>query len=197
MDELVKLKKIRGGHRAYTSRIISKIEECTGDEKALKQIEMQLKEKLEILGNLDENILNLIATKDTSEDESDECDKEVEEAGAMKEKVNCALLTISELLPQTLNDARPTLQRSISQLSIDSLDSLASSSHRRVRAQLPKLELKRFSGRPQDWEEFWDGFVSAVHGNEELFYDRYIFLPEALFRRFGKKGHYGVQADGE
>ena len=167
MDELVKLKKIRGGHRAYTSRIISRIEECTGDEKALKQMEMQLNEKLEILGTLDENILNLIATNDTS-DESDECDKEVEEAGAMKEKVNLALLTISELLPQTLNDARPTLRRSTFQLSINSLDSLVSSSHRRVRAQLPKLELKRFSGRPQDWEEFWDGFVSAVHGNEEL-----------------------------
>ena len=46
---------------------------------------------------------------------------------------------------------------------------------------MPKLELKRFSGRPQDWEEFWDGFVSAVHGNEELStIDKFSYLRHYL-----------------
>ena len=39
---------------------------------------------------------------------------------------------------------------------------------RKVRAKLPKLELQRYSGKPQEWQDFLDGFVSAVHENEEL-----------------------------
>ena len=31
-----------------------------------------------------------------------------------------------------------------------------------------KLELKKFTGRPQDWQEFWDSYQSAIHDNEEL-----------------------------
>ena len=38
----------------------------------------------------------------------------------------------------------------------------------KVHAKLPKLELKKFSGCPIDWAEFWNGFHSAVHENKEL-----------------------------
>ena len=37
-----------------------------------------------------------------------------------------------------------------------------------VRAKLPKLELKKFSGHPVDWSELCDGFQTAAHENEEL-----------------------------
>ena len=34
--------------------------------------------------------------------------------------------------------------------------------------KLPQLELKRFAGKPSEWQEFWDGFKSAVHDDCEL-----------------------------
>ena len=36
------------------------------------------------------------------------------------------------------------------------------------RVKLPKLELPKFSGKNSQWQEFWDGFRSAVHDDESL-----------------------------
>ena len=184
MGELLKLKKIRGGHRGYTSKIIGRIEQADDDEKSLKQIEMQLQEKLEVLGTLDKQILALVTEKELAKEETedtedeDECLKEIEESGGVKEKINMALLTIQEKLTQ--KEQRFGMRRSESQISVDSLNS-TSSQVRKVRAKLPKLELTKFSGRPQDWQEFWDGFVSAVHGNEELStVDKFAYLKHYL-----------------
>ena len=35
----------------------------------------------------------------------------------------------------------------------------------RVRVKLPKLEMHKFTGQVEDWQEFWDSFRSAVHGD--------------------------------
>ena len=43
-----------------------------------------------------------------------------------------------------------------------------SSSTRKARAKLPKLELQTFDGTPQDWPEFWDAFSSTVDDDEDL-----------------------------
>ena len=37
-----------------------------------------------------------------------------------------------------------------------------------TKAKLPKLEVKRFNGRLQDWQEFWDSFQSSIDGNDNL-----------------------------
>ena len=37
-----------------------------------------------------------------------------------------------------------------------------------IRAKLPKLEMKRFNGRPKEWQVFIDCFDSAVHSNPKL-----------------------------
>ena len=39
---------------------------------------------------------------------------------------------------------------------------------RSVRAKLPKLEVKKFSGKIYDWQEFWDNYESAINGNKNL-----------------------------
>ncbi len=39
----------------------------------------------------------------------------------------------------------------------------------RVKAvKLPYLQLKRFNGKPTEWNSFWDSFASAVDNNKEL-----------------------------
>ena len=36
------------------------------------------------------------------------------------------------------------------------------------KVKLPKLELKKYSEKIAEWPEFWDGFRSAVHDDEQL-----------------------------
>ena len=45
------------------------------------------------------------------------------------------------------------------------------------RAKLPKLEVKKFSGRLQGWQEFWDSFQSSIDKNESLSaVDKFAYL---------------------
>ena len=39
---------------------------------------------------------------------------------------------------------------------------------RSLRAKLPKLEVRKFDGKPEQWQEFWDGFENSVHSNPNL-----------------------------
>ena len=43
---------------------------------------------------------------------------------------------------------------------------LRESNDNRRQVKLPKLEIKKFSGKIGEWQEFWDGFKSAVHEDE-------------------------------
>ena len=52
--DATKLKKIRRGHRGYITRQMKTIDEQKKDVKKLKQLEMQLKEKLQTVKDLDE-----------------------------------------------------------------------------------------------------------------------------------------------
>ncbi len=67
-----------------------------------------------------------------------------------------------------------SLLRQNSLMSLDCLESStsglsgSSSKFKNVRAKLPKLGLKKFSGHLIDWPEFWDAFKSSVHENEEI-----------------------------
>ena len=37
-----------------------------------------------------------------------------------------------------------------------------------MNVKLPKLELRKFNGKIHEWQEFWDGFCSAIHKNDKL-----------------------------
>ena len=121
---------------------MSKVHDIKDDEKALKQLEMQLKEQTETVKKFDERVLELLATD--SEEEEDAFAREIEESGALREKVNFALITIDETFKANVGNETVRLRRSDSENSILSVESHVSSvsSFRKVRAKLPKLELK-------------------------------------------------------
>ena len=53
----------------------------------------------------------------------------------------------------------------------------ASSPPPKKTAKLPKLEVKKFSGRIQEWQKFWDSFESAIDKNESLAaVDKFAYL---------------------
>ena len=44
----------------------------------------------------------------------------------------------------------------------------SSANSKTVRVKLPKLEVRKFSGKLEEWQEFWDSFESAIHANDSL-----------------------------
>ena len=46
--------------------------------------------------------------------------------------------------------------------------SSSTNSSRVIRVKLPKLEVSKFNGRPEKWQEFWDGFDYSIHSNPNL-----------------------------
>ena len=46
-----------------------------------------------------------------------------------------------------------------------------------ARVGLPKLEVRKFTGKIHEWTEFWDSFNSAIHENESLSkVDKFVYL---------------------
>ena len=44
-----------------------------------------------------------------------------------------------------------------------------------LKVKLPKLEVKKFSGRLQDWQKFWDSFQSSID-------DKFSYLKSLLYK---------------
>lgn len=71
------------------------------------------------------------------------------------------------------NNSQPGSVRSLLRSNLqESLSSVASSAHSMQnstrKVKLPQLELKKFSGKTAEWQEFWDGYKSAVHDDDDL-----------------------------
>ena len=102
-----------------------------------------------------------------NKDDEEAIDKEVEDIGEYKEKISTTLFSIESALGE-LTIGPPSGQEQSSEAN-DSLVSLSpSQAEKRVNVRLPKLELKKFSGKIHEFQEFWDSFESAIHDNESL-----------------------------
>ena len=84
MAELTKKKRVRAGHRASVKRILNKAEDLLArpdrDQAALSQLKLSLKDKLDVLGQLDNGILELI-------DAEDALTEDIEQADIVKEGI--------------------------------------------------------------------------------------------------------------
>ena len=175
MEAISRKKKVRGGHRGFVTKAIAQIEENKDDALKLRQMGNSLKEKIRVIEGLDTEILDLLS--ELEEDNDDECAEEIEESGNFKDKVSYALLQIEDLEKKIMS-----LSDLPSQLFLRRSESVDSGSNIRIqRVRLPKMEIKKFSGRPQEWQEFWDSYKSAVHENEQLSdIDKFNYLKHFL-----------------
>ena len=171
-DALEKLKKKRRTYRATTTKTVNKIDDILKQEDVdvirIQQLLSDIREKLGTLKELDDGILEIMF--ENNDDEA--CEKEAEEANEIREKVTYNIFLLEEALKKNSSSTpqtKPNLQRSSSLESVSSIESSTSSArgyHRKVK--LPQLELKKFSGNIPEWQEFWDGFKSAIHDDEDL-----------------------------
>ena len=94
-QNLVRKKRIRGGHRASTTRIIAQAVLILNSEERnaarLRQIETAPREKLGVLEKLDAEIIDLMLTEEALAEE-------IKQADAFKEKIQVMLLELEAAL---------------------------------------------------------------------------------------------------
>ena len=151
-EQLKKLKKKRGGHKAFITKIIKESEgllanaDLEGDELEKLKNELEtnlqvLKEKSSIIKEIDDQILELVEENDT--------DVEIAEAGDYNRGIVKATVAITRW--QKGNNEN------------HSSSSRNSNPHSNVKLQ--RINLDHYNGDPLTFQSFWDSFESAVHNN--------------------------------
>ena len=96
--ELVQKRRARGGHRGRITKILPTVQGLTENfqeenRQEVKKFYFELKEKLETLHKLDEQILDLVS--ETAKEDA-EVEKEVEEASKYKQDLFKAIIACEE-----------------------------------------------------------------------------------------------------
>ena len=160
--ELKKLRKVRGAHRAYVTRTLPAARESVkkfridGNKRDLLKYKEILMDKKDMLRSLDEKILDIMG----EECDGEACIQEVEESESI-------LMGVSEILAE-IEEKLGTGAAMLHQAQMENVSLSGSSSAKKAKAKLPKLELQTFNGEPQDWPEFWDAFSSVIDQDEDL-----------------------------
>ena len=182
---LAKRIKKRGVLRGSATKLRNRVSERLEDETApvdmfyLKDKIQTIKQKIESLNKLDDEIIDLMASCDDEEAEG-RIEMEIEASDSVRSdlkaivnRMECALEQLSptpHLQLQQQQQQMPAQQQNL-------VYSSASSSSIKTTAKLPKLEVKKFSGRIQEWQEFWDSFESAIDSNKSLSaVDKFAYL---------------------
>ena len=178
-EEVDLLKKKRSTFRRNTTKLVNKVldlrnAEEDNDTVLLKSYSEQLKTQRDELKDLDNKILGYALENE----DDDACDKEVEDSSEYSGKITQSLVFINDTLggdddaASIKSNSSRRIQRSASKESIASncsqYSNYSDTGKRKVRVKLPQLEIKKFSGKIQDFQEFWDSFVSAIHENDQL-----------------------------
>ena len=216
MAELKKKLKKRTGHRAFITQTLKATKDCVDQEKFKENIDLtfqlksKLSEQLELVQVLDGEILDLLTGEVGEKEDGDAIlAKEICDAGGIRSEIKTALRSLDRVMKEDRE-----LQDTASSLGEvrESGSGLQSLQHK-VYARLPKLEMSKFTGKPEQWQEFWDTFESSVHKNPDVAdIDKFAYLRryvtdlakpciagfrttaanyhlavEALHQRFGKK----------
>ena len=174
-DHVKKIKQVRAGHRAATTKRINEAEEILkkydrSKENALEAIRTELIEKLEKLKDLNEEILDGIVETEVTEDKDSEnaaIENEIENASVFTTKIHKCLHSIGKAM--SLRDSADTA----SLLS-------ATSGNLGQRVKLPKIELAKFNGDPKSFQAWWDTFDSLINQNDLSDVDKFHYLRSVL-----------------
>ena len=156
-EGLAKKKKVRGTQKSVITRLLNKVEEITKAEAEptaeleakLRQYEINLKEKLDTLLKLDDEIFELSEDKDI--------DAEIQQSEDYKSRIYEALIGIS-----------CNLKRNIEVVDKPVEGPSAVPKEKSATVKLSKLVIKKFTGNPLEWQAFWDSFESSVHKQKAL-----------------------------
>ena len=167
-DALKRKVRTRAGHRAYVTKILGDImknDNEVEERKRIMNMKSSLEEQFEAIKRLDEQILELLSDKEDVED--GEIAAEIEEAGRLRAEIKTAMRCMDDKIESHMATNRET-------------ETGINSETRVIRAKLPKLNVSEFDGKPEHWQEFWDGFESSIHSNPKLSCQPSISFPTCV-----------------
>ena len=202
-ESLDRLRAKRGGHRGVSTKLVKESEELVksqddGDVGRCEIIKGLLQEKLKILNDIDDEILELCSV--------DDIEREIEESAEVVVRILHAIKKIegvtqgqsrsqsatgsNDVIPiQTIDSVTAstnatsvnvsdnvnsdsgnvnTSNTSINTSVNTSNTSVVNTSVMSCKAKLPKLSLVKFKGQITKWNTFWDSFESAIHNNQDI-----------------------------
>ena len=144
VEALGKKRKVRGGYRVYVTTVIAEVNgilpNCQPEQQRdLRKFKIALKEQLDNLKNLDEQLIELIDEKEINE--------EVADAGKYGSDLHEIILKIDQVLGSVAVNNQATVASQAS-------GNNGNNSEKKMVARLPKLELKELSGDPTTWMSF-------------------------------------------
>ena len=162
MADLKKHVKKRKGHRLFVTETLKRTATLLTTDSTERNVDLALQlkaslvDQLNRLEGLDEKILDLLTEAVADKEDGDrEIFSEIHESGSMRSEMTAALVGIEKYLE--VNTAQAVV-----------VENSQSTTRSKVQAKLPKLEMPTFTGRPEQWQEFWDTFQSAVHDNGDI-----------------------------
>ena len=170
-EQLTKKKRIRAGHKGVVTRRMKEVDDIVAamtpthpaDLAKLAQLKLSLKEKLETLSKLDDEIFQLI-------DADEELIADMDEADTIKQGIYAAIVKIENSTSSVTPVASPS-------------SAGATPVTTTTAARLPKLQLQPFNGELTSWTTFWDEYESAIHNNSTLpDIDKFTYLRTLVTR---------------
>lgn len=173
-DQLKARRKTRAGHRSCVAKLLPEaktvVNEFTSEmrDEAMK-LRTSLAGQLGAMEPLDQEILGLLEEKESTTEE--EMGDEIEKSCCLRSEIKTVIERLEELLKPFTELNKPSVESSPTELSP------IAKPNKNVRAKLPKLEVRKFNGKLEEWQEFWDSFNSAIHENDDLSdVDKFTYL---------------------
>ena len=165
MDHLKRKRRTRGGHCSFIKKTFGKVKGMLSnperDRGTLYNRKSSLEEQLAVVQALDNEILRLLENADETEEAA--ISNEIEEAGVLRADIKAAMKLLGEMLHEQKGSDESESNGEQATLSVTDVSSAKS-----VRVRLPKLEIQKFDGKIERWQEFWDSFKSSVDENPAL-----------------------------
>ena len=114
-----------------------------------------------------DQIIELIASE-TVEDVDKRIEKEIGNSDSVRAELNDIVMRMEEVMSK-IESPLPIVQPN-TVLPAEVYSNVVSGipQQSKTKARLPKLKVTKFSGKVQEWQEFWDFFESASDQNESL-----------------------------
>ena len=131
-----------------------------------------LRDQANMLDPLDKEILKFMEDDDEVDEQA--MAAEVEKFSTLRSDIKTAIEALESVLngPQTNSTTNEPSTSMVETTDATTIQPTSPASPgvnpTSVRVRLPKLEVKKFSGKIEEWQEFWDSYESAIHENENL-----------------------------
>jgi len=182
MEVIAKKVKVRTAHRGSAMKLLNCLKDRLSDEENpvekfwLKESIQSMRLKIVLLKTLDDQIIELIASETTGGVEK-RIKKEIKNGDSVRAELNNVVMRMEEVMSK-FDRPLPIVQPNTT-LATQVHSNMASGipQQSKAKVRLPKLEVRKFNGRVQEWQEFWDAFESAIDQNESLTaVDKFAYL---------------------